>query len=40
MPDAGLCTTNRYLHSKIDAAAIIAVNAAFGVADEGVAVDA
>lgn len=30
---AELRTTNRYLHSKIDAAAIVAVNAAFGVAD-------
>jgi integrase len=29
---AELRTTNRYLHSKIDAAAIVAVNAAFGVA--------
>lgn len=28
---AELRTTNRYLHSKIDAAAIVAVNAAFGV---------
>jgi len=28
---AELATTNRYLHSKIDAAAIVAVNAAFGV---------
>jgi hypothetical protein len=28
---AELRTTNRYLHSKIDTAAIIAVNAAFGV---------
>lgn len=37
---AELRTTNRYLHSKIDAAAIVAVNAAFGVTDEGVAVDA
>lgn len=27
---AELATTNRYLHSKIDAAAIVAVNAAFG----------
>jgi integrase len=30
---AELRTTNRYLHSKIDPAAIVAVNAAFGVAD-------
>ncbi len=30
---AELRTTNRYLHSKIDAAAIVAVNAAFGVVD-------
>jgi integrase len=30
---AELATTNRYLHSKIDAAAIVAVNAAFSVAD-------
>jgi len=30
---AELATTNRYLHSKIDAAAIVAVNAAFGVVD-------
>jgi hypothetical protein len=28
---AELRTTNRYLYSKIDAAAIVAVNAAFGV---------
>jgi integrase len=28
---AKLTTTNRYLHSKVDAAAIVAVNAAFGV---------
>jgi integrase len=32
---AELATTNRYLHSKIDAAAIVAVNAAFAT-DEGV----
>jgi integrase len=32
---AELATTNRYLHSKIDAAAIVAVNAAFGVVDAG-----
>ena len=31
---AKLSTTNRYLHSKVDAAAIVAVNAAFGVTDE------
>ncbi len=31
---AELRTTNRYLHSKIDAAAIVAVNAAFGVTDD------
>jgi len=30
---AELRTTNRYLHSKIDPAAIVAVNAAFGVVD-------
>jgi integrase len=35
---ARLTTTNRYLHSKVDAAAIVAVNAAFGVRiDEPVA---
>jgi integrase len=34
---AELRTTNRYLHSKIDPAAIVAVNAAFGVADAVVA---
>jgi integrase len=33
---AELATTNRYLHSKIDAAAIVAVNAAFGVVDAAV----
>lgn len=32
---AKLETTNRYLHSKIDPAAIVAVNAAFGVDTEG-----
>lgn len=31
---AKLETTNRYLHSKIDPAAIVAVNAAFGVPSE------
>lgn len=31
---AKLTTTNRYLHSKVDAAAIVAVNAAFGVRTE------
>lgn len=31
---AELRTTNRYLHSKIDPAAIVAVNAAFGVTDD------
>lgn len=34
---AELATTNRYLHSKIDAAAIVAVNAAFGVRAEAAA---
>jgi integrase len=36
---AELRTTNRYLHSKIDPAAIVAVNAAFGVAEAGTAQD-
>lgn len=36
---AELRTTNRYLHSKIDPAAIVAVNAAFGVAVAGTAQD-
>ena len=36
---AELRTTNRYLHSKIDAAAIVAVNAAFGVVDDGPVVE-
>jgi len=31
---AKLETTNRYQHSKIDPAAIVAVNAAFGVAED------
>ena len=37
---AELRTTNRYLHSKIDAAAIVAVNAAFGVTDAPVSTSA
>lgn len=36
---AELATTNRYLHSKIDRAAITAVNAAFGVSDAQIAAD-
>jgi hypothetical protein len=32
--DAELRTTNRHLHSKVDPAAIVAVDAAFGVVDD------